>query len=165
VKKILISLDVTPNVLEYAIQKGFDLIVSHHPLIFRPLKTVTNPVILKMIEHKIGLISMHTNFDAAIGGVNHALADTLGFEILESLGLGEARDIGLICSWRESQDLYEIAETVKEKLGATNLKLWTAGLSERTEIRRIAICGGAGGSVLAMAERETDLLITGIFLP
>ncbi|HQB98432.1 MAG TPA: Nif3-like dinuclear metal center hexameric protein, partial [Candidatus Cloacimonadota bacterium] len=78
VKKILISLDVTPNVLEYAIQKGFDLIVSHHPLIFRPLKTVTNPVILKMIEHKIGLISMHTNFDAAIGGVNHALADTLG---------------------------------------------------------------------------------------
>ncbi len=161
VKKILISLDVTPNVLEYAIQKGFDLIVSHHPLIFRPLKTVTNPVILKMIEHKIGLISMHTNFDAAIGGVNHALADTLGFEILESLGLGEARDIGLICSWRESQDLYEIAETVKEKLGATNLKLWTAGLSERTEIRRIAICGGAGSSVLAMAERETDLLITG----
>jgi dinuclear metal center YbgI/SA1388 family protein len=161
VNKILISLDATANVVEYAIKEGFDLIVSHHPLIFRPLKTITNPIILRMIEAKIGLISMHTNFDSAIGGVNHALADTLQMEILESLGLGESRDIGLICSFRDSQNLNEITEHVKTRLNADAIRLWTAGTPDHAPIRRIAICGGAGASVLNLAERKADLLITG----
>lgn len=161
VRKILISLDATSNVLDYAIQGGYDLIVSHHPLIFRPLKTITNPLILKMIEARIGLISMHTNFDSAIGGVNHALADTLQMEILESLGPGESRDIGLICWFKGSQNLFEIAAHVKSCLNADCLKLWTAGAEESLAIRRIAICGGSGGSVVELAERKADLLITG----
>ncbi|MDD4147732.1 MAG: Nif3-like dinuclear metal center hexameric protein, partial [Candidatus Cloacimonetes bacterium] len=59
VKKILISLDASPNTVNYAVNESYNLVVSHHPLIFHPLKTITNPSILKMIENKIGLISMH----------------------------------------------------------------------------------------------------------
>jgi dinuclear metal center YbgI/SA1388 family protein len=161
VKKILISLDASPNVVNYAVDQGFDLILSHHPLIFKPLKSVTHPVILQMVENKIGLISMHTNFDSAIGGVNHALAESLEMEILESLGEGDARDIGLICSYQKSFCLSEIASFVKEKLNASGLRFWTAGWDDQQEIRRIAVCGGAGGSVLALAEQKADLLITG----
>lgn len=161
VEKILISLDASPNAVDYAIKESFDLIVSHHPLIFRPLKSITNPNLLKMIEHKIGLISMHTNLDAAIGGVNHALADTLQMEILESLGIGESRDIGLICSFAQSVKLSEIARYVRDTLACESIGLWTAAWDESREIRRIAICGGSGGSVLPFAEAKADLLITG----
>jgi len=161
VNKVLITLDATANALGCAIEHDFDLILSHHPLIFRPISKITNPVILNMIEARISLISMHTNFDAALGGVNHALADALNLEVQESLGDPEKGDIGLICAYPSPQNLRETAEDVKTKLMAPALKLWTAGLDEDTMINRVAICGGAGGSVLDNATAKADLLITG----
>jgi GTP cyclohydrolase I len=161
VDKVLITLDATPNALGYAIEHDFDLILSHHPLIFRPISRITNPVILNMIEARISLISMHTNFDAALGGVNHALADALELEVQESLGDPEAGDIGLICAYSSPRSLKETAEDVKARLKAPSLKLWTASLDDDTLISRIAICGGAGGSVLENASQKAELLITG----
>ncbi|HOH60090.1 MAG: Nif3-like dinuclear metal center hexameric protein [Candidatus Cloacimonetes bacterium] len=159
--KVLISLDATANTLGYAIENDFDLILTHHPLIFRPLSRITNPLILGMIEAKISLISMHTNFDAALGGVNHALADTLGMEVIDSLGDPEAGDIGLVCSYPAPITIGEIAGIVKTALQAPTIKMWTAGMPDDTKISRIAICGGAGGSVLDSASAKADLLITG----
>ncbi|MCB5279756.1 MAG: Nif3-like dinuclear metal center hexameric protein [Candidatus Cloacimonetes bacterium] len=161
VKRILISLDASANAVDFALKTKCNLIVSHHPLIFHPLRTITHPTILKMVEKKIGLISMHTNFDSAIGGVNHALADALEMEVVESLGIGESRDIGLVCSYKKSYCLSEIAQYVRQRLDASGLRLWTAGWNENREIRRIAICGGSGGSMLTLAEQKADLLITG----
>ena len=161
VSSVLISLDATCNAVEYAIDRGHDLILSHHPLIFRPLKSITNPVILRMIEAQIALISMHTNFDAVPGGVNHALAEELDLEVQRHLGDIDAKDIGLICSYKSPKSLKEIAELVKGKLSAERIKLWTAGMDQDQEIRRIAICGGAGASALTLAEKHADLLITG----
>ncbi len=161
VKKVLISLDATAKALDYAIKEGYDLILSHHPLIFHPLKSITNPVILRMIEAQIALISMHTNFDAALGGVNHVLADQLGMEVQDTLGDIEAKDIGLICTYKVPKTLQEITDEVKRRLDAPAVKLWSAGQELNTEIKRIAICGGSGGSVLPLAEKYADLLITG----
>lgn len=161
VKKILISLDVTANALDFAIKEGYDLILSHHPLIFQALKTITNPLILRMIESRIALISMHTNFDAAIGGVNHALANRLGLEVQDNLGDIRAPDIGLICSYKARKSLQEIINDVKERLGAPCVRLWSAGLDLSTELERVAICGGAGGSAVPLAEKSAGLLITG----
>lgn len=160
-KKVLISLDATANAVEYAIREGYDLILSHHPLIFHPLKSVTNPVILRMIESRIALISLHTNFDAAIGGVNYALADALGLEVQDNLGDIEAKDIGLICSYKAPKTLQEISDEVKSRLGAPCVKLWSAGRKLNSEALRIAICGGAGSSALPLAESYADILITG----
>lgn len=161
VNKVLITLDATANAVAYAIENDFDLMLSHHPLIFRPLSKITNPVILNMIESRISLISMHTNFDAALGGVNHALAESLELQVQKSLGDPEAGDIGLICSYASPKSLGEIADFVKIKLQAPAIKLWTAGLGTSSEISRIALCGGSGGSVLDMATLHADLLITG----
>jgi len=76
--KILLTLDVTPSVIAYAIRHSFDLIVSHHPLIFRPIKSITQSAILDLVQHQIAVISMHTNLDVVPQGVNSALAEALG---------------------------------------------------------------------------------------
>lgn len=161
VRKALICLDATPNALALAIEGGYDLIISHHPLIFKPLYNITNPVILQMIEAKVSLISLHTNFDAALGGVNHALAEELGLDILEDLGDVEKGELGLLCRYHSAISLAELAERVKTRLNTQQLRLWTAGKSKTQELSRIAICGGAGASALSLAERRAEVLITG----
>ena len=80
---VLLALDVTDEVVDEAIRCGAGLIVSHHPLIFHPLKSVTDESpegkrLLKLIEHRIAVISMHTNLDIAEGGVNDVLMAALG---------------------------------------------------------------------------------------
>lgn len=161
VHKVLISLDATSNAADYAISEGYDLILSHHPLIFRPLKSITNPLLLKMIEARLSLISLHTNFDAALGGVNHALAEALELEIIDALGDSSEGAIGLICALKQPLNLQELATHVKNQLHAPSVKLWSAGKPLTETIHRIAICGGAGGSVLGFAEAKADVLISG----
>lgn len=85
VRRVLVCLDITPNAVNKAIQEKADLIVSHHPLIFNALKNITNPLILSIIEHRISVVSMHTNLDVSPSGVNHILCKALGFQPLEYL--------------------------------------------------------------------------------
>jgi len=85
VSKVFITLDVTPRAVDLAIEAGAELILSHHPIIFRPLTRITNPLLIKLFEHRIAVISLHTNLDVAPGGVNHALAEKLGLKVLEHL--------------------------------------------------------------------------------
>jgi dinuclear metal center YbgI/SA1388 family protein len=85
VKKILVTLDVTRNVVQEAITQKAELIISHHPLLFRPLSAVRtgDPIgelVLQLAEHKIALYSAHTNLDHARGGVSFALAEVLGLQ-------------------------------------------------------------------------------------
>ncbi|MBN1397481.1 MAG: Nif3-like dinuclear metal center hexameric protein [Bacteroidetes bacterium] len=82
VKKVLISLDVTKQIINEAITKKADLIISHHPLLFRPPSSVTagdavGELILQLAEHRISVFSAHTNLDFTGGGVSFALAETL----------------------------------------------------------------------------------------
>ncbi len=82
-------LDVTAEVAEYAAQNGIDLIVSHHPVIFNPLKKLeTESVPYFLAKHDIAVISAHTNLDAAKGGVNDALAKALELEDITPLAEG-----------------------------------------------------------------------------
>ncbi len=161
VKKVLIALDAGAMGIDYAIEHGFDLILTHHPLIFQPLRNISNPNIIKMIEHKISLISMHTNFDAAIGGVNHALAHALDLEVIDLLGDSSKKELGLLCRASSPQSLSELAASVKDKLNVPRLRLWTAGQNDEARYHRIAICGGAGGSTLPLAEQKADIFISG----
>ncbi len=87
ISKVLVSLDVTPNTVNKAIEIGAELIVSHHPLIFDAQKSFTNPLHLQLIENHIAVYSMHTNLDVVNDGVNHCLARALGLEIVRSLSL------------------------------------------------------------------------------
>ncbi|MDD4309001.1 MAG: Nif3-like dinuclear metal center hexameric protein [Candidatus Cloacimonetes bacterium] len=85
VSKVLVTLDVTSTAIDKAIENGAKLIVSHHPLIFQAVKSITNPSIIKLIQHKVAVICLHTNYDVAKQSVNHALAKQLGLEVVATL--------------------------------------------------------------------------------
>ncbi len=270
-KKVLLALDVTHNAADMALEEGADLILSHHPLIFRPLKRINDPLLLKLLENRIAVISMHTNLDVAPDGVNHALAAKLGLRVtghltseqggkwhhlsvtvpightdpvaeavfkagggrignysgcstrhritgtfaaeegakpfipsapnhalttvseeelefmvsenvlrdvisaihkahpyevplLYSFPVAEpnpANGLGLICELETPKPLNEMLEYVSQCLGNPRPKLWTAGLKASNPVSKIAVCGGAGSSIIKNAEGRADLLITG----
>lgn len=85
VSKAFICLDVSPNAVEEAIRNGCDLILSHHPLIFRPIKGINNPLYLKLIMNHIAVICLHTNLDVAQHSVNHVLAEKLELYVVDTL--------------------------------------------------------------------------------
>ncbi|MCK4654596.1 MAG: Nif3-like dinuclear metal center hexameric protein [Candidatus Cloacimonetes bacterium] len=85
VKKILLTLDVTENAINKAIKENVDLIISHHPLILKPIKKITNPLYLKLIINNVSVFCIHTNLDVVKKGVNFALAEKLGLRNLEFL--------------------------------------------------------------------------------
>lgn len=268
----LITLDVTPNAVAYAVLKGYRLIISHHPLIFRPISAITDPLLLELITRRIAVICLHTNLDVAPNGVNHALANALGMSVVETLspetgnvwhhisvtvpplyahevqnaaweagagrignysdcgtehpvegsfrslpgsdpfikdnsGVGgrqrveevelefmadkhclnkvlaairaahpyetpamyhypvsdanPAYGLGLVCALDNPISLKDLAELCQEKLGCPHPVLWTAGQSEDAVLQRVAVCGGAGGSVLRIAGAKADAFISG----
>ena len=144
VKKILVALDPFRNVIDQAIQMGADLIVTHHPLIFRDKmmavneNTETGRCILTLIENGIAHINAHTNLDQAPGGVNDVLAQTLGLEHIEIInpvdnyGLLRKGDI-------QEQSLDTFLATVKEKLHCKGLRYVSSG----KPVRVVAVGGGS----------------------
>ncbi|MDZ4182871.1 MAG: Nif3-like dinuclear metal center hexameric protein [Candidatus Cloacimonadaceae bacterium] len=268
-RNALIALDITSATVDYAIKTGADIIISHHPLIFQPLKKLNDPLLLRLIEHKLAAICLHTNLDVAPGGVNHALAQQLDFEIIDQLssescgkwyhlavsvpsehsdavlaaaidaGAGRigsydscstrssvegsfrplpgsepfsgkagklshvpeellelmvdaavlssvqiairkahpyetpllywfpvsnpnpAYALGLICKAKKPLSLQELARHVKASLSCPDLTLWKADQAPDTMINRIAICGGAGNSLIPEAARKAEVFISG----
>ena len=156
VTKILVSLDITEEVAEEAAGLGAELIVSHHPVIFRPAKSVTDGdpdgrVLLSLVEHGIAAICAHTNLDAVAGGVNDALAQRLGLVQIEQLhqdGVdtsGRPYGIGRVGS-TVGAPMYApaFAAFVKEALGANGVRYVDA----RRPVRRVAVGGGACADML-----------------
>lgn len=269
ITRVLLALDVTPAAVEYAISTGCNCIVSHHPLIFKPIKSITHPLYLKLIQHGIVVYSAHTNLDVAQGGVNHALAQRLGLQNLQFLtsesgvstyhmvvyvpqdaamdiarvviaaGAGrighysdclnssfvdgqyrplvgstpflgktdelervveqkleffvdstalntvitamkqihpyetpvyavypqqqpsENFGLGLVGVLAKPQPLSAFADAVKAALDAPMVQCWSGAKDENTVIRKVAVCGGSGSSVLRSATAKADVLVTG----
>lgn len=149
VTKILVTLDITEDVVQEAAKQGAQLIVSHHPVIFGGVKSVTNQtvtgrVLLALIENHIAAICAHTNLDAVEGGVNDALALRLGLTNIGQLrtegadAQGRPYGIGRVGKVSE-QPLYDFAMAVKRLLGANGIRLVDGG----RPVRRVAVGGGA----------------------
>ena len=166
VKRVLVSLDISDEAIEEAESVGAELIVSHHPLFFG-LKSIlgddlTGRKVISLIKKDISAISMHTNLDISVGGVNDALACALG--VCESkpmqvegvdddgtpYGLGRYGNV-------PKQRLEEFLLKVKEALNANGLRYYDAG----NKVSKVAVCGGAGGSELERAvELGCDTYVT-----
>ena len=150
VRRVLVTLDITDAVIEEARAAGAQLIVSHHPLTFEGIKRVTDAgsaerKFLAIVEAGMSAICMHTNLDAAEGGVNDALAATLGARVLEKLNKEE--NVSRLCELDESMEFGAFLELVKARLGANGLRY--AG-PERP-VKRLGLCGGAGAGDLELA--------------
>lgn len=137
-------LDLTEETLNEAVKSGCDLIVTHHPVIFRPKKSfLSGDVVFEAAKRGINVISAHTCFDCAEGGVNDILADILGLTAVEGVPSSECSvpmaRIGRIN--KISSQCF--AEFVAEKLSTT-----VRFIDANNEIERVAVCGGSGMSFL-----------------
>ena len=166
----LLCLDITMDVVEEAIKSGFNLIVSHHPLLFRGLKRISQDgtsverIVMKAIQNNIAIISMHTNLDNAPGGVNFKMAEKLGLEnvrFLQPFSRAEYEGgSGVIGEISAAAPGVPFVEYVKAIFKAP-CALCSADLCPDGVIK-VALCGGAGSFLLEEAKAEgADIFITG----
>ena len=168
VKKALLALDITDDVIAEAAELRAQLIVSHHPLIFTPLRHATTDdlagrKVLALAQHGISAICMHTNLDIADGGVNDALMAALGAEVtggLEPAGTavdGSALTCGRIGKLPKPMTMAEFLPYVAGHLHANGLRYVDGGLP----VERLAVCGGSGGNMLELAAAKgCDTFVT-----
>lgn len=159
VNTALIALDITDEVIEEATEIGAQLIISHHPIIFEPMKDLLysdlgGKKIIKLIKNDISAICMHTNLDIADGGVNDTLMDALGAHtegFLEYTGTdtdGTMHGCGRIGELKEEMPLFEFLGKCKSALNANGLRYHDAGLT----VKKLAVMGGSGGSEVELAK-------------
>ena len=164
----LLCLDVTEKVIDEAIDRGCNLVVSHHPLLFRGLKRISgdNDVqrsVMKAIKHDIAVISMHTNMDSAPGGVNFKIAERLGAvpAVMATINPAE-KPLGTLMAESASTQGMEagaFVAMVKERFG---VKCAHCNELLQRPIQTVAICGGAADFVLDEAiAAGADAFITG----
>lgn len=183
VSGIAVALDVEEWVLERAASAGANLLVTHHPLIFRPLPALRTDLPVgrlaaQALRLRMAVVAAHTNLDVAVGGVNDALAQVLGLQSLVPLApvlrgrrarpplgpekgseLEEGPGLGRLGELPEECTLRELACRIKERLRAA--RVFWAGDPERP-VRQLAVCGGRGGGLIAQAvARGADAFLTG----
>jgi dinuclear metal center YbgI/SA1388 family protein len=154
VSSALFALDITSQVIDEAAAVGAQLIVSHHPVIWDAMKSVTGGdvqqrKVIKLIQNGLSAICMHTNMDIAMGGVNDVLMECLGGKatgILEPTGGGAG--CGRVGELERETPLGDFLASCKTALDADGLRYWDAG----RPVYRLAVMGGAGGDCAALAD-------------
>ncbi len=159
ISKIMLSLDATPSVVNEAYQKNVDLIITHHPVIFKAIKTVLqNSIPYMLIEKGISVISAHTNLDMANGGVNDCLADVIGLKNKTPLEFYNELPCALIGDLNQPLSPLEFAKIVKNRLNCDGLRY----VSGNRQVSKVALCSGAGGDFIFKAiQSGADAFLTG----
>lgn len=167
ISKILVALDGTLEVIEEAIEKGCDLILTHHPLIFsKPSsitdKTIQGTKIRKLIKNNIALYSAHTNLDSVKGGITDVLGKILELEemkVLSSSCMDSNAGIGRIGIVSNSTTLKDILDKIKVKFKMDNIR-YCGELDNK--ITKVALLNGSGQDYFKYAKDQgCDLIITG----
>ncbi len=159
VKSAVISLDITSEVCDEAHDLGANLIISHHPIIFKPIKNISfKNIASKMIKNEINAICAHTNLDMAKFGVNFHLASSLGISNLSPLCMEKESPLGFVGELKKDMDSNEFAIFVKEKLNCKGVRYTNI----KTKIKKVGVCSGSGGNLVAEAYKKgVDAFVTG----
>lgn len=177
VKKIWVALDPLMSVIEDAGRSDIDMIITHHPLIFKALKRIDlesleGKVIASAIRHRMAIYAAHTNLDSAVGGINDVLAQKIGLCNLRPLILpkdcsssDEAPDrpavvgIGRIGDLSKPVMVKQWISDIKRCFGIQHVK--AAGKIDRV-VHRAAVCSGSGGSLMdTFLSSDADVFVTG----
>jgi dinuclear metal center YbgI/SA1388 family protein len=187
IQKIMVSLDVSKEVMEAACDWGADLVLSHHPLQMTPVKSIDfskmpGSVIGLAAREHISIISAHTNLDKAVGGLNDYFAQIMGVNCDETLcpdpilsdsiisdsnkadspldkSKGQLQGLGRIGALKSVLSLRDLALNVKERLGLEHLRV-IGDLD--LQVDRVALCTGSGGSLVdCFLGSSADVYITG----
>lgn len=186
---VLVSLDVSPEVVDEALALGANLIVTHHPLLFAPLRRLDpaafpGRLIRRLLVHDLGLYAAHTNLDVVPGGVSHSLAEALGLSAVRPLvpcpGSGrEGIGWGAVGQVEAALSVDEMIQRARETLGAPQVRV-TIGRPQEPDperfdyaqdkpgrrgsqrLRTVAVCGGSGADFVTDAVRAgASLYLTG----
>ncbi len=153
--KVLVALSLTRNVLEQAITNDCDLIVTHHPLIFSPIKKISNSLIADVIKNNICVYCAHTNLDKTYGSTTDALCGVLGLQNLITV-----EEYIKIANLKDEIALDEFIQNVKRAMNLSQVKLINPNGIQT--VKNVAICAGGGGSfVNKLRDYDIDLYITG----
>lgn len=158
-RKILFALDLRNEVLSYAKENGFDTVITHHPLLFSPVKelcgqSIVSEKALFLIKNNIAAMSFHTRFDAMDGGVNDVLCDILGLKVTAKFG---ECDIGRICTVKKTEP-EELAEKVRTVLKSKSI---ICALN-KSPVEKVAVCGGSmSGLTKEAKDAGADAFICG----
>ena len=174
VDKVLLTLDLTEEVIDEAIENSFHLVISHHPLIFKGLKNIlvddtTGRIITKAIKHDISIAAMHTNIDNSFYGVNRVLAEQLGLKDLQILRSSQQSAVsgqqleiqvgsGMAGVLENEMSENDFLKLIKEKLNVAAIR--HSELLGRP-VKKVAICGGSGAFLINDAKRcGADVYVT-----
>ena len=162
VNKILVCLDLSDEMIQKAIELKAQMIITHHPLIFKPIKNVRTDLplgrkISSLIKNDISCFAAHTNLDSAAGGVNDVLAKKIG--LVDVQPFDDELTLGRIGNLQREMSAKEFAFHVKKLLKADHIRLINAG---DFLIKRVGICGGAGSEFISKAKfLGADAFVTG----
>lgn len=160
VRRVLVALDATNEVVDKAVSEGYDVIFTHHPMLFGGLKNVVaddydGAKVIKLCKSGVSAISFHTRIDAAKGGVNDKLASLVGLENVEIAGDEHIMRVGTLAKPMSAD---EFAAKVKDALGCPAVLCADAGVP----VHRVAVVGGSGKSELDLALASgADTFLTG----
>ena len=160
VEKIYVALDATDEVIEAAISCGADMIVTHHPMIFSPLKKITDEHfisnrVVKLLQNDISYYAMHTNYDAI--GMADLAGRMLGMTDTEVLADDE--NVGQVGLFEESLTVEECCELVKNVFQLSAVKVFG---DIKRPVKRVAICPGSGKHMTEyVLQKQAEVFITG----
>ncbi|MGL5380811.1 Nif3-like dinuclear metal center hexameric protein [Clostridium sp.] len=168
VRKVLIALDCTLEALEEAKNEEVDLIITHHPLIFRKPNSITTDTlqgkkIIELIKNDISLYSSHTNLDSVENGLNQTIVELLGYKSDELLEVNKKTSkgndgLGRIIRLDSEINLDEFVSLVKKKLSVEKIRV----VEGNSTIKNIAVINGSGQDFISKAvSKGADCIITG----
>ena len=165
IQSVLLTTDITEDVVNEAVLLGCQLIISHHPLLFHGLKQVCGQtpqarIVEMAIKHNIAIYSAHTNLDSVVGGINTKLAERLGVTGYRLLVTGENKQTGLgvIGQLPKPVNYLDLIGTIRAKLDCTYVR-YTRPAKE--QVLTVALCGGAGAEFIEQAiEQGADVYLT-----
>lgn len=167
VTAVLLCLDVNEDVLKEAKDRECNLIVSHHPLIFKGIKNLTGAdetqrLVIEALKNDIAVYSAHTNLDSVWDGISHEIARRLGLkdiQVLEPQNECLKAGLGVVGNIKPLPKI-EFLRKVKETFKVNALRY--SAQSPSVVVRRVAVCGGAGASLITSAiKADADILVTG----
>lgn len=166
IQKIYVALDATDEVIEEAVRERADMILTHHPLIFSPMKRITDQDfigrrIVKLLQHDISYYAMHTNYDVLrMAELTAGMLELQNAEVLEvTAEVPSVQGIGRVGDLSSVMMVDALCERVKEVFGVPQIKVFG---DLKRQVHRAAIAPGSGKSVIGTAiDKEAEVLITG----
>ncbi len=164
VKKVLLALDMSPETINEAENFKAELIITHHPLIFSPLKsirfnTLVGELVGRLIKAGIAHFAAHTNLDRSYKGTGFALAELLKLKNIQRYTDDENDEMNMVITgeFENSLDETQLVDILKNRLNCREIKL----IGKTNRVKTLAILPGSGGSLLGKLKIRYDLIITG----